>query len=181
MFNNVVPWSKITASNNLPELSPTVATSTFDASVGVIYTTWFPWASVSTLLVNVTVGYSASPLPAMPVARLLWTLPVPSVVKALAVTIEPSFTIRSFNLNTPVVGSTVNGAPAPNSHTPLAFFLAVYVTSVESSCFVKVTLTLSTFVWFVGVIKTSPLFFGVTVGAVGWTLNVTVLSILSGA
>ena len=91
-------------------------------------------------------GNIASPLPAIPVAGILSTLPVPSVVRALAVTVEPSFTTRSFNLNTPVVGSTVNGAPEPNSHTPLAFFLAVYVTSVESSCFVKVTLTLSTFV-----------------------------------
>ena len=44
---------------------------------------------------------------------------------------------------------------------------------MELSCFVKVTLTLSTFVWFVGVIKTSPLSFGVTVGAVGFTLTVT--------
>ena len=162
------------------ELSVIVATSIFVSSVGVIYTTRSPVESITVFLNSIS-GKTASPLPAVPVAGLLWTLPVPSVVRALAVTVEPSFTTRSFNLNTPVVESTVNGAPEPNSQTPLAFFLAVYVTSVESSCFVKVTLTLSTFVSFVGVIKTSPLSFGVTVGAVGFTLNVTVFSILSGA
>ena len=161
------------------ELSVIVATSMFVFSVGVIYTTRSPVESITVFLNSIS-GKTASPLPAIPVAGILSTLPVPSVVRALVVTVVPSFTTRSFNLNTPVVGSTVNGAPEPNSHTPLAFFLAVYVTSVESSCFVKVTLTLSTFVWFVGVIKTSPLSFGVTVGAVGWTLNVTVLSTLSG-
>ena len=164
------------------ELSLTVATSTFVVSVGVIYTTRFPCASVSVFLNSIS-GKTASPLPAIAVAGLLSTLPVPSVVRALAVTVEPSFTTRSFNLNTPVVGSTVNGAPEPNSHTPLLFFLAVYVTSVGfvPSCGVNVTLTLSTFVWFVGAISTSPLSFAVTVGAVGFTLNVTVFSTLSGA
>ena len=129
-----------------------------------------------------TVGRIASPLPAIAVAGLLSTLPVPSVVSALAVTVVPSLTLRSFSLNTPVVGSTVSGAPEPNSHTPLLFFLAVYVTSdgFVPSCGVNVTLTLSTFVWFVGVISTSPLSFGVTTGAVGLTRNTTSFSIVAG-
>ena len=90
----------------------------------MIYTTRFPCASISTFL-KVTVGKIASPLPAIAVAGVLSTPPVTSVVIALAVTVEPSLTLMSFSLNTPVVGSTVNGAPEPNSHTPLLFFLAV--------------------------------------------------------
>ena len=164
------------------ELSVIVATSTFVSSVGVIYTTRSPSESITVFLNSIS-GKIASPLPAVPVAGLLSTLPVPSVVSALAVTVVPSLTLRSFSLNTPVVGSTVSGAPEPNSHTPLLFFLAVYVTSdgFVPSCGVNVTLTLSTFVWFVGVISTSPLSFGVTVGGVGWTLKVTSRSILFGA
>ena len=90
----------------------------------MIYTTRFPCASISTFL-KVTVGKIASPLPAIAVAGVLSTPPVTSVVIALAVTVEPSLTLMSFSLNIPVVESTVNGAPEPNSHTPLLFFLAV--------------------------------------------------------
>ncbi len=61
-------------------------------------------------------------------------------------------------------------------------FVAVTVL-VSGLCvleFVYVKVNFSTFACFTGVIVTSPLA-GVTVGAVGLTLNVTGLSILSGA
>ena len=93
-----------------------------------------------------------------------------------------SLTSASLILIVPVVESIVNGAPASSSH-PVAFLVAVYVTStgVLPSCFVYVTVILLTLSWFPFVTSTSPLSFGVTVGAVGCTLNVTSLSILSGA
>ena len=84
------------------------------SSVGVMYTTRFPAASVSTFW-NSTVGKIGSPSLATPVASLLSRLPF-VVMKAVTFTIEPSFTERSLILTVPVAPSIVIGVPEPNDH-----------------------------------------------------------------
>ena len=116
-----------------------------------------------------------------PFASELSIEPLSSFVRALTFTVEPSFTAFSFRVISPVVGFTVNGASASTVQVS-PFFVTVYVTSTGfvPSCGVYVTLTRFTFVWFSCEITTSPFCFGVTTGALGFTLNVTGNAIFSG-
>ena len=122
-----------------------------------------------------------------PFASELSIEPLSSFVRALTFTVEPSFTAFSFRVISPVVGFTVNGASASTGAFASTvqvspFFVAVYVTSAGfvPSCGVYVTLIRFTFVWFSCEITTSPFCFGVTTGALGFTLNVTGNAIFSG-
>ena len=117
------------ADTNFPELSLNVATGKLVVSVGVMYTTRFPSASVSVFWKS-TVGKTWSPSLATPVAISLSRPPVAGVIIALTFTVEPSFTKRSLSLISPVVGFTVSVAGTDPNDQELPFFVAVYVSSL---------------------------------------------------